>query len=432
MKSLERIKQSPLITGFVTTMLGSGSSRIILALTTLIIARNLTQSDFGQYSFVRGTLEMILCICALNFSSLSTKFTSEARHSDKALHQLGLLFVFSCAICCVIGILLIVLPKSLLIHIFVNLKIVSIFRWFGLFLPLFFLAPLIEGIFRGLLKFKFIGISQTAAAALLFIVAYVGVRLNGLNGALYAIVFYYVVRSIIYIVPLLRRDDLSRITKRFKGFLKEKSTIVKIILPMFLLSFVEAPAFWLAQLALTNAGGFESVASMTVIMQIRNIILIIPGYFVGTFMAFACNLNAEKNYSEYYNKFDRIIRLQFVISVAALIVLFMCGKWTLSIFGAEYVNAITAYIMGILSIPLYLYMSLTRLHMVIYNRQRILLFLSILWNAIWLGLFVVSIHFTDYKPLLSFFICQTIALAIYCLIISIIYRHDKKTYIHEA
>ncbi len=431
MKLLERIKQSPLITGFVDTMLGSGSSRIILALTTLIVARNLTQSDFGQYSFVRGTLEMILCICALNFSSLSTKFTSEARHSDKALHQLGLLFVFSCLVCCILGVLLISLPEKILIHIFVNSKIVTIFRWFGILLPLFFLAPLIEGAFRGLLKFKFIGIAQTVTATLFLVAAYIGVLLNGLNGALYAIVFYYVIRSIIYIIPLLRRDDLAIIANRFRGFLKEKSAIVRIVLPMFILSFVEAPTFWLAQLALTNASGFESVASMTVIMQIRNVILIIPGYFIGTFMAFACNLNAKKEYSIYYNKFDRIIKLLFIISVLALVTLFICGKWVLMIFGSEYVNSISAYFFGILCIPLYMYMSLTRLHMVIYNRQTVLLFLSILWNAVWLGLFIATVYWTNYDALLSFFICQVIALGIYCLIISLIYNKDKK-FNHEA
>lgn len=432
MNLLKRIKQSPLIEGFITTILGSGGARIILAFTTIIVARNLTQSEFGQYSFVRGTLEMILCVCALNFSSLSTKFTSEARHSDKALHQLGLLFAFSCAICCILGVLLIFLPEKILLHIFINSKIVTIFRWFGLLLPLFFLAPLIEGIFRGLLKFQFIGIAQTVTAALFFTAAYIGVLFEGLNGALYAIVFYYIIRSIIYIYPLLRKDDLRRITNRFKGCRKEKSVIVKMVLPMFLLSFVEAPAFWLAQLALTNAGGFESVASMTVVMQVRNVILIIPGYFIGTFMAFACNLNAQKEYSAYYNKFDRIIKLLFIGSTLALVALILCGKWVLTIFGSEYVNSMPAYFFGILCTPLYVYMSLTRVHMVIYNRQRILLILSILWNALWLGVFIATIYWTDYEALLSFFICQLIALGVYCLIIYLIYSTDKKIFIHET
>lgn len=417
--------QSSILRGFVTTLIGSGGSRVILALSSIIVARTLSEVDFGLYSFVRSTLEMILCICALNFSSLCTKFTTDARQSDKGLHQLGLLFLCSCLICLIVGLLIIFLPENILIHVFVSQNIIKLFQNFGLFLPLFFVAPLIEGVLRGLLKFKLIGVLQTLSAVLFLIAIIIGLHVYEFKGALYAIIFYYFIRSILFIVPILLRPDVKTVFFRLKGFFKEARSIKNIVLPMFLLSFVEAPAFWLAQLILTDNGGFKLVASMTVVMQIRNLILIIPSYFFGTFMAFASKMNSEKKYSDYFNKFDILLRYILGASLILMIILFPLAKPLLGIFGREYYSATIAYYLGVAFIPMYMIMSLFRQHLVIYNRERTMLYLSILWNIIWLGLLISSINFTSINPLFSFFLCQDISLVMYCVALLYFYLKDK-------
>ena len=67
---LDRFVNSRLLRGFIVTLLGSGSSKIILVLTTFYATNNLSLLEFGEFSFIRNTLNTILCICALNFSDL--------------------------------------------------------------------------------------------------------------------------------------------------------------------------------------------------------------------------------------------------------------------------------------------------------------------------------------------------------------------------
>lgn len=110
---------SKLAKGLIDTMLGSGASKIILVLATFICSNLLGKMEFGELSFVRNTLNMILCICALNFSALCTKFTTEAKSSIASLHRLFLLFVFSLTICLVLGLFLVCAP-SISFEIIVN------------------------------------------------------------------------------------------------------------------------------------------------------------------------------------------------------------------------------------------------------------------------------------------------------------------------
>ena len=70
------LKGSSLINSFFVTLLGSGMSKFILVAATFYCTNMLTKAEFGEFSFVRNTLAMILTICANNFSSLCTKFAT--------------------------------------------------------------------------------------------------------------------------------------------------------------------------------------------------------------------------------------------------------------------------------------------------------------------------------------------------------------------
>ena len=94
-----RVNGSSLIKSFFVTLFGSGMSKFILVVATFYCTNMLTKAEFGEFSFVRNTLTMILTICASNFSSLCTKFATEAKTSVASVQRLMLLFVFSLVMC---------------------------------------------------------------------------------------------------------------------------------------------------------------------------------------------------------------------------------------------------------------------------------------------------------------------------------------------
>ena len=148
MQIIQRFYRSPIAKGFITTIIGTGAAKVIIFAATFIISHILSQNDFGQFSFVRSTLEMLLSICAVNFSGLVTKFTSEAAVDNRAFHKLFILFLFSFTICLILGITIILLPTTILQKVFVNDTIITFFKYSGLFLPFFFLSPIVQGIYQ--------------------------------------------------------------------------------------------------------------------------------------------------------------------------------------------------------------------------------------------------------------------------------------------
>ena len=307
--AIQRFTGSKLFRGFAATLLGSGVSKVILVLATFVCSNLLGKMEFGELSFVRNTLNMILCICALNFTTLCTKFTTEAKSSIESLHRLVLLFVFSIGVCVIVGVFLVFAPESLLLKILSTVTIVKYFKIVGTLLPLFILQPLIEGVFRGLKQFKLIGILQIASSLFYLGVVYFGIVWNGLNGALIGVMLYFALYSVVSILILCLNIPIKKTVSLTKGFWAEKVSIRTMILPIFFMSFIDAPVMWVSQVILSKSGSMESIGSMTAMLQIRILAMLIPSYFTSTYIAFAGDLNAQKQYNAYYGQFSKIEKL---------------------------------------------------------------------------------------------------------------------------
>ena len=423
-----RINNSKLIKGFVATILGSGASKVILVLATFLCSNLLGKMEFGELSFVRNTLNMILCICALNFSALCTKFTTEAKTSLVSLHRLFLLFVFSLLVCLVIGVFIIVAPEEFLLTLLSTETVVGFFKIVGALLPLFMLQPLVEGVLRGLKKFKLIGILQTVSSVFYLVVVFIGIELGGLNGALIGVITYYALYSVVSILVLQYKHHLTSHFTKLKGVWNEKNAIYQMILPLFLMSFIDAPVMWAAQVILSKSGSMESVGSMTAMMQIRNLAMLIPSYFSNTYIAFAGELNSQKRYTDYYRQYHKIVRIYLLIGLGLFVLFSIFSQPILFLYGRDFVGDWPAMILSNIGIPLTMLIGLFRIDLLLKDHQRHLLYISIAWNAIWL-ISLYGLNDIGINPLYSFFISQNIGAVVCILGLFMVYNADKKLYL---
>lgn len=423
-----RINNSKLIKGFVATILGSGASKVILVLATFLCSNLLGKMEFGELSFVRNTLNMILCICALNFSALCTKFTTEAKTSLVSLHRLFLLFVFSLLVCLVIGVFIIVAPEEFLLTLLSTETVVGFFKIVGALLPLFMLQPLVEGVLRGLKKFKLIGILQTVSSVFYLVVVFIGIELGGLNGALIGVIIYYALYSVVSILVLQYKHHLTSHFTKLKGVWNEKNAIYQMILPLFLMSFIDAPVMWAAQVILSKSGSMESVGSMTAMMQIRNLAMLIPSYFSNTYIAFAGELNSQKRYTDYYRQYHKIVRIYLLIGLGLFVLFSIFSQPILFLYGRDFVGDWPAMILSNIGIPLTMLIGLFRIDLLLKDHQRHLLYISIAWNAIWL-ISLYGLNDIGINPLYSFFISQNIGAVVCILGLFMVYSADKKLYL---
>lgn len=420
----QRSSGSKLIKGFVATILGSGASKIILVLATFVCSNLLGKMEFGELSFVRNTLNMILCICALNFTTLCTKFTTEAKTSVESLHRLALLFIFSIGICVLIGGFLVLAPESLLLQLLSTATVVKFFKIVGVLLPLFMLQPLIEGVLRGLKLFKLIGILQTASSAFYLGAVYGGIVWNGLDGALIGVMAYFALYSMVSVLVLWHKCPMQKQFPRLKGLWAEKSSIKTMILPLFLMSFIDAPVMWVSQVILSKAGSMEAIGSMTAMMQIRNLAMLIPSYFTNTYIAFAGELNAQKKYTAYYSQYQKIEKIYWMIGISMFVVFSIFAQPILYLYGKDFVSDWPAMIISNLAIPLSMLIGLYRMDLLLKDHQQALLYTSIVWNAVWLLAQYIMV-IIGVNPLYSFFASQLLGAVAFIAILFTIYLKDK-------
>lgn len=422
---ISRITTSKLFRSFFITSFGSGISKVIMILGTFYCTNTLTKMEFGEYSFIRNTLTMLLTICASNFSSLCTKFAAEASTSIASLKRLFILFLFSLVVCTVAGGLLLMLPSNVILSILGTTESIEYFRFAGMLLPLFMVQPLIEGTLRGRMHFKLISWLQIISSVLFVALLISGIRHSGVAGAIWGLYIYYGLYSILSIAFIFYADKPLRHLQSLDKFWLEYRAIFKMVLPVFVLSFVEAPIFWYMQAILAEYASIEAVGTMTVVKQIRNLALLVPNYFFMTYIAFAGRLNAEKQYVQYFSQFDRLIKLFGLGGIAITVILSIFAKLLLSLFGSIYVTDWPILIVGCVGIPISLMMSLIKQSLILQEHQIQLMYISIFWNIIWVALFYVMV-LCGCDVIYSFFISETLAWGINITLSYIIYYRDKK------
>ena len=423
-KIRQRVVESKLIKGFFATLIGSGTSKVILVLATFLCSNYLGKMEFGEFSFVRNTLNMLLCICALNFTTLCTKFTTEAKTSTESLHRLVLLFFFSIIICALIGVFLLCAPESILLKLFSSRTVVKFFKIVGVLIPLFILQPLIEGVLRGLKRFKLIGVLQTSSSVFYLLAVYAGILLGGVDGALVGVMVYFGLYSVVSVCILFYKTPIKRHLPRIRGFWAERLSIRTMVLPIFLMSFIDAPVLWLSQVILSKVGSMESIGSMTAMMQIRNLAMLIPSYFTSTYIAFAGEYNAQRNYSAYYRQFEKIETIYLIIGLSMFVFFSILSKPILYLYGKDFVVDWPAMILSNVAIPVTMLIGLYRIDLMLKDHQQALLYTSIIWNIIWLvSQYLMSIN--GLGALYTFFGSQLLGAFVFVVILFSIYKRDK-------
>lgn len=429
---LSSLKNSRIIRGFVATMLGSGASKLILVIATFYCTNKLSQLEFGEFSFIRNTLNTILCICALNFTSLCTKFTAEAYKDFHSYFKLAILFIFSLVICVAVGVVLLILTDDQLEAITGSRSIVSYFRIIGALLPVFLLQPLIEGVLRGIMKFKLIGILQTVSSLFFFIFIAIGIHIDGVGGAIIGMLCYYLLYSLLSIAVLVKQVKLMRILRFSLNFKKHDLTVLgTMIVPVFLMSFVEAPINWWAQVLLAKYDTMASVGAMTAILQIRNLLMLIPSYFFSTFMAFAAKMRTEGDMGNYFSKFDRIGIYIFIASIFMLLIFVFCGEFVLSLYGKEYVSSQFALIIALASLPLLLLSNLLKINMIVMEKQRLILLISIIWNLGFIAALYMLLN-NNIDGTQAYYYAQGIGIILMFVISFCYYLKDKRRYYEKV
>lgn len=423
-----KLKESTLSSGVVITMLGSGTSKVLMIVATYLCAHLLNQEDFGSFSFLRNSLNMILVVCALNYIGLSTKFTTESQFSSAGKYKLLILFLFTIVICLVGSIFLFIFPNLLLGDLSNSENVIFYIKILAILLPLFILQPLVEGILRGQKRFLLIGKLQIITSLFFVVSIALFVYFYGLLGAIFALLLYYILYSVVSIAIIGKTiKGISKVNHIRQNCIKYLPILGKVIIPIFLLSFIEAPINWWAQVIMAKEDSFSAIGSMTIILQIRNLALLIPTYYFNTFTSFSSTLYAANDYNTYFGLFKKSILSFTLISIGGVVLISVFNQPLLGVFGDVYKQDSVAYIIAMLGIPFLILGNLLKIHLLIFEKQRLILAISVLTSSAFISSMYLFLGF-GISCIISYFLAQllqAILLFIFCIYS---YLKDRRIY----
>lgn len=423
-KYISKYMQSDLVRGFGLSTFWGGLSKLIMFGVTFYCSNVLTQNGFGEYSFVKNTLDMIILVCANNFSSLGVKFAAESMISIESLKKLYILIVFVMIISTICGIACLVIPYSV-IHSFTEGESVAYFiKLIGLFLPIFIIHPFICAILRGFRQFNLVGKYEVVLSVIYLLFIIVGINLGGYKGAIYALFAYYFLFSILGVIVLFLYNKGVHYLIRVDELASQYSCVNKIILPLFLMSFIEAPLAWFAQAEVARRGTYAMIGSLSVILTIRYVLQILPTYFYQAFTPFISSLNMKKQYKEYFIKIDKVIKMLGIVSLFLIPILLVSGKFVLSLFNEVYVSSYHSFVIAVFVIPLILYSVLLNLNMMVREHQRSMFYMSICSSVTFIVFLYVFIG-RGINILDSFFLAQAVQYLTRLFFSVSIYLKDK-------
>lgn len=393
---VNRLKKSNIASAFFKVSLWNGLSKLLIVLSLFYCTHQLSKEDFGQFSFVRNTLDLIIVLCASNYASLCTKFTVETCSSDKAVKRLFLLFIFTFSICVCLGGLFFFIPDHIKLNYLGSIFVLHSLKLSAVLLPFFMAQPLIEGVLTGLKLFHLRGIISTLSSLLLLLLLILLIHLYGLRGSVYALLLYFLLYSLSLIVVFYLVNQKYHVIRAVSNLYEEINVISKIILPVFVMSFVTIPLNWVAQSMIVKFDSYASIGSLTVILQICNLTMLVPTYYFNSMLPYASEYNNVGNTNAYYHLFNKSLFFMLGASVSFVIVLLLFGHFLLGLFGAEYIKDYPFFVLGVCVLPIRFVAELFKLNMVIreYQRQMMLmsLFSSTLFFLVMYYLLLSGVH----------------------------------------
>ncbi|MGB3592374.1 MAG: oligosaccharide flippase family protein [Nonlabens sp.] len=380
---------SALLSGTAWTILGAGISRGCLLIGSLICANILGSSLFGEYSLIRNTVNMFAVLGGINLGSLISKYISQYNLNKdlRDLHAVFQIYLLCFTLIVITGILLVVFADPLSTRLLgaPHLK-------YDLYLSLAIIGATIfyslnENVYRGLMKFKKLGIIQILCSLTFLIMVPAGAYWYGVTGAVLGYLAFAVFFSFLSLLQLglLNIRSLKKLRSiSIKNLDYDSKEFKKMIVPVFFSSLVDAPAFYAVQVIFVFYYGMSDFGIASAFLQIRNLALIVPGYVSLVLLPILSRFYTQNDRTRYSKNLNTATVFSLLFSCAIAIILVATSHLTIDLYGFEVVPENVGYISLIIygTVPLFVLSNLFHQTLLIKNLGLQSLYVSLGWNVI--------------------------------------------------
>jgi len=335
--------------GAFWAFLGTGIARAISMLTSIVSARLLGSTQFGELGMVRSTVSTFGVFAGLGLGLTATKYISEYRtiDPDRAGRTLGLTVVFSLLSSAVCAVTLYIVAPWIANSVLGATQLVSLLRVGALLLPVSVFSGALTGALAGLEAFRSIARIACLSSLVGLPLTLAGIRLMGVVGAITSICLTQALNSYLSTVALRKECARAGVRVTLAGWRTEVSVLWQFSVPAFLSAIAVSPFQWVANAMLASRpGGFRELGVFNAANQWRTALMFLPGVLGRVAMPM---LSAEQHAGD-GDRFDAVMDMNqsintLVVVPITMLVLFLRGE-IMSLYGADFAQGNTV-LMGI-------------------------------------------------------------------------------------
>lgn len=421
-KTITKVKNEELLSRVIKAIgFGAGGAIIskgLLMLFNIIVARILSEQEYGAYSLINNTVQTFIVFAGAGIGVTLTRYAALYRRKNKKIAGtiIGTLLLINTIISFIISIIVFIFSDKIAVLLNSDINITNLLRITSATIFFTSVVSILQGLLQGFEEYKRNAIIQIASNVFNLLIGTIVAKLFGIIGAVTALLILQIIMFVIMQFNLHIILKNNKIKLKYKMIEEVKEAIIKITIPSFLASIFVIPLMWFTNFFFSSKIGLEEFAAFSVCVQWFNIINYIPQQF-GQLKPIYTQLYDDNNFKELKKYLNKIIILTVSFSVLCTLLFILARTVILSSYGEFYTN---------FRLPFSIMMFTTILFAIQSQYGSVFQAIGKSWicfalNCIWAISYII-LFFTLYnKGIIGYAYTYFVSYAIYAIISSIVF-----------
>lgn len=334
--------------GAVLTFMGTGIGMVLVFISRLMVARYVTQSDYGIYSLALVVMNIFTLISVLGLDVGSARQIALYRGKGDGSKVRGVVFsslLIAVTLSSFLSVVLFFISDLISMRLFNNPELATILRIFSITIPLFNLISILAAIFRGFERAEPSAYFQNILKNLLFTLFLAGVIFLNLqfSGVVWAYVVSMMVTFIAFAVYAIKRSPVALQEEKKVPVSSMTKELLLFSLPLFgmtisgtLMTFVDTLMLGFFTTS-ADVGLYNAASPLAQILTM--------GLYATSFLCIPLmtQLHSKHQNDEIKRSYAVLSKWTFAATLPVFLIFFLFPGATINIvFGSGYVAAATA------------------------------------------------------------------------------------------
>ncbi|MCF6354845.1 MAG: oligosaccharide flippase family protein [Candidatus Polarisedimenticolaceae bacterium] len=379
--------------GSLWSLFGSATSRLLVLVAMVLVARLLGQAPFGEFGLIQATLGVVGLMAGLGLGGTATRFVAQYAVADPTRAGRVIALVTSVSVGAVlfaVGVL--VAASGLIAHTVLKAPhLQTALIWGALLMGVTAFRGIQSGVLAGLEKFDLIAKLNILDSVVAVMAMVLLARFMGVEGALFGLALGAIVAGLVGHNLLMNELRTQSITVSYKGCWADWRILSGYSLPGLLANMVATPVLWLCMtLVARTPNGYAELGIYNAAYQWHGPMVFIPMVLMSVSIPVLVQEWEAGRRERFRQVVFGICGLVLAISLPPVLLAAFLSPWIMSLYGSGFIEGEMVLVLLLAAAPLHALAKIASGALLGMNRAWWVFGINLIWGitiltvALWL------------------------------------------------